>query len=129
MCWIAYRACGYEVERPYSYTDMRVSGYEIDSNRACGFVVSGGLVPNSQLLFSHPMPLSIGYWFYSSVDASCHRVLGIGFFGFVVSFNPMLLGAKTSEFALLDKEASAQRKLTPSARASGRKKRKARPYR
>jgi len=24
------------------------------------------------------MPLGIGYWFYGFVDASCHRVLGIG---------------------------------------------------
>ena len=71
MCWIAYRTCGYVVQWPCSYADMRVCGYGIDSNRACGFVVSGGLVPGSWLSLSHPMLLGIGYRFHSSVDASC----------------------------------------------------------
>ena len=88
MCWIAYRECGYVVEWLCGYADMRLCWYEIDSNRVCDFVVSGGLVSGSWLLFSHPMLLGIGYRFHSSVDASCHRVLGIGFFGFMVSFIP-----------------------------------------
>lgn len=88
MCSIAYKACGYVVEWLCDYSDMPVCGYEIDSNRACSIVVSGSLVPGSWLLFSHPMLLGIGYWFHSSIDASCHRVLGIVFFGFMASFIP-----------------------------------------
>ena len=87
MCWIAYRACGCVVEWLCGYADMRVCKYEIGGNRAFGFVVSGGLVLGSWL-FSHPMLLGIGYRFHSSVDASCHMVLGIGCFGFIVSFIP-----------------------------------------
>ena len=43
-----------------------------DGYRACSFVVSGGLAPRSGLLFSHPMPVGIGYWFLS-----CPVPLGI----------------------------------------------------
>lgn len=57
------------------YADMLVYGcarmhQEIYGYRACGFVISGSLILPSWLLFSHPMPLGIGYWYHGYVDAS-----------------------------------------------------------
>ena len=42
-----------------------ICGYEIDGNRACGFVVPSGLAPRSKSLFLHSMSLGIGYRFHS----------------------------------------------------------------
>jgi len=42
-------------------------------------MVCGNYPLSSGLLFSHPMPLRIGYWFHSFVDAFYHRVLSIGY--------------------------------------------------
>ena len=41
-------------------------------HRACGFVVSGGWAPSSRL-FSHPIPVGIGYRFYSFFHTLCHQ--------------------------------------------------------
>ena len=44
---------------------LEVCGYEIDGNRACGFVVPGGLAHRSGSLLSHSMSLGTGYRFHS----------------------------------------------------------------
>jgi len=53
------------------YADMRPGEIRFG---ACGSLISGGSAFSHGLLFSHPVPLSIGYFFYGFVDVSSHRV-------------------------------------------------------
>jgi len=56
------------------YDDMQICGQERCGYRACGFLISGHWVFFHEFLFSHPMPLSIGYSFHGFADVSNNGV-------------------------------------------------------
>lgn len=83
--------------RIWSYAGMRACGCEIYGYRAGGFVVCGNRARNSGLAFSHPIPLSIGYWFFLALlilIATGNLVSGIWFYGvsFILYLMPSAIG-------------------------------------
>jgi len=45
-------------------------------------------------MFSHPMPLGIGYPFHGFVDVRCHRARGVGYLVSLFLSYPMSIGIR-----------------------------------